>query len=227
MDAADFIELVTQGEEGTALIELARDRSLATARSPQGVSVVCLAVYRRRLQLAAALAERRSQPLDLFEATCLGDRARVAQLIAAEPSCVNDVSPDGFSPVGYSAFFGHPAILRALLEAGGRPDSPSQNAMRVCPIHSAAATTDPERALELSKLLLDAGADPNVRQQGGYTPLHEAALHGKLELLRLLLERGADPSLANDAGRRPVELAREQGHSSVLALLERPVRGDL
>src|SRR5688572_5516634 len=102
MEAAEFIQLATQGDEHLARAELQRDPSLAAVRDPQGVSVICLAVYRRRSELASALAAVRTD-LDIFEATCLGDLQRVRQLVSGNAACVNAVSPDGFSPVGYSA----------------------------------------------------------------------------------------------------------------------------
>jgi ankyrin repeat protein len=69
----------------------------------------------------------------------------------------------------------------------------------VHPIHSACAVRDHESV----RALLEAGADPNVRQQGGLTPLHAAAHHGDTELADLLLKHGADPELADDSGKAP------------------------
>ena len=57
-----------------------------------------------------------------------------------------------------------------LLAAGAPPDADAVNTFKVRPIHSAAAVRDRTSV----RLLLEAGADPNVRQQGGYTPLHTA-----------------------------------------------------
>jgi ankyrin repeat protein len=53
---------------------------------------------------------------------------------------------------------------------------------------------------ESMRLLLEAGADPNVRQQSGFTPLHAAAAQlGTLEIARILLAHGA-ARIAADAG---------------------------
>lgn len=218
MSAADFIQWVMQGDETAALRALARDPELARARNANGVSVVCLAVYRRESRVAAALAAARSD-LDVFEASCVGDLDRVRVLLDLDPAHVNAVSPDGFSPVGYGAFFGHVALLRELIRRGGDVNAASRNPMRVCPLHSAAAHWDPSKAVDLARAVLEAGAEPNARQQGGYTPLHEAVLNRNYALVQLLLRHGADPKLANETGVTPLELARDVEDAELLAML--------
>ena len=47
-------------------------------------------------------------------------------------------------------------------------------------------------------ILLDEGADPNVLDEGGETPLIHAAYAGHAEVVLLLLERGANPNVASD-----------------------------
>jgi hypothetical protein len=220
MQTAEFIRLATEGEEVDALRALERDPRLARARDPHGVSIVCLAVYRGRRALAEALAARRTD-LDVFESACIGERARIDAALATDAAHVNAVSPDGFSPVGYAAFFGHVEVLRLLIERGGDVNTPSANAMRVSPVHSAAAHADPGRAVALARIVLEAGADPNARQQGGFTALHEAALNGNGPLVELLLAHGAVAGTRNDAGQTPAELARSNGYATLADRLER------
>ena len=57
------------------------------------------------------------------------------------------------------------------------------------------------------RALLEAGANPNVRQQGGFTPLHTAAHNDDATLARLLLDHGADPDIAADDGKTPRDMA--------------------
>ena len=57
------------------------------------------------------------------------------------------------------------------------------------------------------KVLLDAGADPNMADSNGETPLHEASRMGYKEKARLLLDAGAEPNKANGRGETPLLLA--------------------
>jgi len=59
----------------------------------------------------------------------------------------------------------------------------------------------------IAALLLERGADPDARQQGGFVPLHSAAARGDQVTGRLLLDHGATRDLRADDGRRPIDLA--------------------
>jgi peptidoglycan/LPS O-acetylase OafA/YrhL len=51
--------------------------------------------------------------------------------------------------------------------------------------------------------VLDAGAEPDVRNRLGDTPLHTAVAFARDEAVATLLDRGADPAIANRSGRTP------------------------
>jgi ankyrin repeat protein len=65
-------------------------------------------------------------------------------------------------------------------------------------------------------LLVDAGADVDVAQPGGFTALHAAAASGNRKLVELLLERGADRNAHLDDGRTPRELASDEEIAALL-----------
>ena len=155
------------------------------------MSDVLQAIYRGDRDEAERLAA--GKELDVFEASALGRADRVRELVDADASLANAWTDDGFQPLGLASFFGHPETVRLLVERGAEVNSASRNAMKVMPLHSAAAAQDPGVRYEIAQLLLDAGADPNARQQDEYTPLMAADQHGDERLRALLLEHGARP----------------------------------
>jgi ankyrin repeat protein len=68
------------------------------------------------------------------------------------------------------------------------------------------------------KLLLERGADPNVCNVNGKSPLHEAASRGDAGTLKLLIERGADLN-ARYKGLDSATTAERLGHVAAARLL--------
>ncbi|XP_056651193.1 fibronectin type 3 and ankyrin repeat domains protein 1 isoform X3 [Monodelphis domestica] len=73
---------------------------------------------------------------------------------------------------------------------------------------------------EVASLLIEAGADVNMKDKDGKTPLMVAVLNNHEELVQLLLEKGADPSVKNEFGKGVLEMARVFDRQNVIALLE-------
>jgi len=69
------------------------------------------------------------------------------------------------------------------------------------------------------RLLLEHGADMNVQDDDGWTPLHRASFFGALEVVRVLLEHGADVEVKIDSGETALQAAAEGGHDKVVELL--------
>jgi ankyrin repeat protein len=72
--------------------------------------------------------------------------------------------------------------------------------------------------LEIIRLLLEFGADPNVRIYRS-TPLHLASEWPTVEVARLLLKYGADVEAEDDYGRTAFQVASERGYDELAKLL--------
>ncbi len=153
---------------------------------------------------------------ELSDAAQTGNIARLRDLLDQNRDFANMPDEGGYTPLHYTAYFGHVEAARYLIGIGADVASVSMDALRNQPLHAAASSGH----TEIARLLLDAGADINAEQTGQWTPLHGAAQKGHLEVVTLLLERGALPAVQSQYGSTPLSLAREKGQHEVVALLQ-------
>lgn len=154
--------------------------------------------------------------LAIFAAAIFGDTPEIEKLLSGNRSLVSAVSPDGWFPLHLAAHFGHADAVRALLNKGAQVNACSTNALKNMALHAAAAG----RAQAVAKLLLDAGANVNARQHGGWTPLHSVAQNGDVEFARVLTEAGADVNVRAENQQRPLDLALTKGQQVMVDFLE-------
>lgn len=106
------------------------------------------------------------------------------------------------------------AIARALA-AGARIDSLDPQGNRRALNYAAINNRVPA-----VRLLIAKGAQLNLANNTGFTPLHHAAEAGAIEALTILIAAGADISVASAQGVLPVETARRRGDQASVKLLE-------
>ena len=212
----DFLAAIKTGQRADVALLLDIDPALVNARDEDGLSAVLTAAYYQEPDIATLLVQRGAE-LNVFEACAVGDLSRVQVWVERQPELIDAYAPDGFQPLGLAAFFGHTDIVEFLIDKGAMVNSPSRNAMRVMPLHSAIAN----QRTEIVRLLLDHGADVNAAQADDFTPLHEAAQNGMLDVAQWLIDRGAsvNPRLSS-SGQTPLALAIEHQHEDVANLLK-------
>jgi hypothetical protein len=76
------------------------------------------------------------------------------------------------------------------------------------PLHCAAENGH----VEIARLLLENGAEVNVRNEHGSSPLHSSAYHGHVDILHLLVENGADLEAQDVDGERALHWAVLHGN---------------
>jgi ankyrin repeat protein len=195
---------------------LGDDPALASAQDANGVSAVMHAFYSGQREIAEVLVAAKPE-LDIFEATAAGKTDKASEILNRDSEAAKQWSADGFLALHFAAFFNRPAIARELIQHGADIEAIAKNPMKVTPLHSAAAA----HSGEIVRLLLERGANPNARQQGGWTALHAVAQNGDTEMVRDLIARHADPKATNDEGKTPADVASEKGHAEIAAMLSR------
>lgn len=99
-------------------------------------------------------------------------------------------------------------VIRILLDNGADPDA-SQDGETALFRHSRWAD------VEIIEELLAAGANVNVQNKYGHTPLYEAVSNLNLECVKVLLEAGAYPNILTNAKESPLYKIRKLQESYI------------
>ncbi|GBG32111.1 Ankyrin repeat domain-containing protein 50 [Hondaea fermentalgiana] len=131
----------------------------------------------------------------------------------------------GRNPLWFASHQGNMPMLKLLLDA----DCPSQTQNQETgdtALHCACALGG-QGSLDVTKVLLKNGANPNVQNLAGDLPVHMACRIDDVQLLHLLLFYDSDMNIKNYAGRTPLGEARMYQRPKVLAyILERFIERD-
>jgi ankyrin repeat protein len=210
----EFFDTIKQGNLGEVQRLLSVNPCLIHERE-NGLSPIIVASYHQETEVAEFLTDK-AGGLTIFEAASRGKTSQIVRLLAHNPFIVDAYSEDGFQPLGLASFFGQRETAEYLIKAGAPLNCTSRNSNKATPIQSAAAAGH----LRIVTLLLDYGADPNLRDHEGNTPLHSAAQNGDTEMIRSLLFNGADLTICNKNGKMPMDLACEAGHTKAAGVLK-------
>jgi uncharacterized protein len=156
-----------------------------------------------------------------------GDLPALRAAVDEPHSLPNGPMPPGIGPCLVYAIYHSPlAFIRALLEIQADPNLedpggfPPLIAALSCSRSHPGSPSRPD-VLDILRLPLSFGADPNQRGINDFTPLHMAVGERSLPAVALLLQAGADPRLRTriDDYETPRELAESSGQAEIAALL--------
>ena len=142
---------------------------------------------------------RRFQAIDAaFRA---GDLERLRSAVDDPAAIPNGHLPITIGPcLEYAICHSPLAFIRQLVELGAELNPRQHDGFP--PLHAALSCSHPQPGspgrrdvVDILKLLLASGADPNQRGLNDWTPLHSAVAYRNLEAIPVLLAAGADPHL--------------------------------
>jgi ankyrin repeat domain-containing protein 50 len=123
--------------------------------------------------------------------------------------------PESATSIIIASYLGLEAVVKLLLKMGKTKIDSKDDGYDQTPL-SWAAKFGHEAVV---KLLLDAKADINPKDDGGRTPLLWAAENGHEAVVKLLLGAKADIDSKDDSGRTPLSWAAENGREAIVKLL--------
>lgn len=168
------------------------------------------------------------------------DVSESALMLIAAGADVNHVDGFGESPLRTAVRVDNVDAARIFIKSGADLNyrMPPRSAFQLGDTILMAAIDQAvhQKSTELLQLLLDSGADPNIRNEmpydqdceskggcgwKGYSPLAYAARHGYADIVSLLLIHGARPDSQRTDGQTALQLARANNHPKTAEIIEK------
>lgn len=181
----------------------------------------CRALRRAGCSLTARTAQGRTA----LHLAASHDKRDVARYLLSKGICLHTRNAGDHTPLQEAAMKCYPEMVQLLLES--EPDKASMasellNALHMVLDHYVAGES---RKVEVLKLVLAAGCDPNGLSSEGYTPLQRAIRSDDASLVEILLTHGADPKIRTPlgellpAGLTPLQVAAQRVQWDICKLL--------
>ncbi|WP_435259371.1 ankyrin repeat domain-containing protein [Thioclava sp. FR2] len=204
------------------------DEEFAVSATPKDIAgVVALGANPNEMCMpdGGAFGPGRSTPLFGYTLACIYRMesceewlGRMTALLeaGADPNIPDD---RGETLLGWSVLLAHEAAIDILLDFDADPNLSDGEALHMAVgasffVLERLDTAERYRlSLSIVRKLLAHGADPNMQNEDGETPLHEAVRHAPIEVIDALLTAGGDPSIQDSKGISAVDIARASGRS--------------
>ena len=195
--------------------------------TPGGLNLFPLpaALYNRHFHVAnllyrhgAVVDVQRSDKLTPLYAASSRGQVDIIRWLLNHGADVDACTSAGYTPLSEAAFTMQLEAVQVLFEHNA--DINSQDREGQTSLHWISAYRGlNEMPVNMLRLLLELGANPNICDNYHRSPLHEASSEGLLEAARLLLSHGAKIDEKNVWGNTPFELAASKGHEELTKLL--------
>ncbi|XP_039189822.1 ankyrin repeat domain-containing protein 53 [Crotalus tigris] len=149
---------------------------------------------------------------DLHYAASIG-QTQWLQISLQKAESPDQADINGFSTLHTAALHGRLDCMTMLIEKYNLDvNLASLRGWR--PIHLVLGQESKDTAAQCLHYLLSNGADVNVQNFNGVSPLHKAASEGRENCLQALIDAGANVHSQDNEGQKPIDLCKMWGHRS-------------
>ena len=246
IQGAEIHEAAELGDLEKVRAYLEKDPKQINATDSKGRTVLDRATRSGKKELVAFLLEK-GAPEDIFAAAIVGHADQVAALLKQDPKLINARGGNGRTALHWAALYGQNKVIELLLARKADVNSLDEDGFT--PLHWAATFNQSDAvklllankanmnlkvpkygwtALRLAVIhghiataeaILNAGADPNVKDEENIHLLHQAVIRGNKQMIELLLANGCDVNQKDADGDTPLTEALEQGNPEIIELL--------
>ena len=149
-------------------------------------------------------------------------RVGITRLLLERGGDVNARKKNRLTPLHSAVLYGRLEVARVLLDHDANAKLETEGGETALHIVSRGEYDSEEHRVGIARLLLEHGVDVHAPDKYLNTPLHQAALSGRLEITQLLLDYGANPNVENKQGRTPLHSAsrsKQKSHGVGIARL--------
>jgi len=101
-----------------------------------------------------------------------------------------------------------------------QPNDETEKTLRLSAVGPAIFHAVMQGHIEMTRLLINKGADVNVRTTQRRTALHVSSYYGTLDCAKLLLDNGAEVDTKTSEGATPLSVASWKGHKAIMEVLQ-------
>jgi ankyrin repeat protein len=151
-------------------------------------------------------------------AALAGRHFQLAQMLYRNGCSVDPRGDMKMSPLHSAADYGDLEMVEVLLNCGVDVNAQTEYGSTVL-LYALWEQAGPPTNLGVVRSLLDHGADPNVGNKSGTTPLHQASQSGTIEIVRLLVEHSTSVEAKDGNGKTPLDIASGEQREEIVKLL--------